>query len=143
MNMPISTESVFDPIRPDFADFDVEVENSFRWAIILDHLGVPVNKYVALYAFRSVIGTDANMELLQSLDEKALLAAEDAKGFIHYEPHLGLSYCLWQSTADAFAATSGPEHREAAKQAATAYERWELQSWMIANTGISNHVNFE
>ena len=133
---------VFAPIRPDFADFDTPVRDSFRWNNILDTLQIPLGQEVALYAFRSEERADVDHHILAALDEKALLAAEESEGFIYYRPNKGLSYCLWESTVTAEAATSLPAHREAAQYAVQAYEKWSLNCWMIGRSGTSSEVSF-
>jgi heme-degrading monooxygenase HmoA len=133
---------IFGPLRDDYADFAVPVPESFRWGVILDHLGVPLKKYVALYAFRSIPNPEAEEEVLLRLDESALLAAKDMAGFLHYEPLKGLSYCLWSTRAAAKIATSSAEHREAAKYVGRAYKQWELQSWDVARVALDGRMEF-
>ena len=143
LNAPeIIATDIFQPIRPDFADFSVPVADSFKWGEILQAKQVPVGRFVALYAFRSMRRDGANGDLLQQLDEKALIAAEEAPGFIHYQPYPGLSYCLWESSTLARAAVGSPAHREAARYANEAYEKYELQSWLIGRLTIGTQVEF-
>jgi hypothetical protein len=133
---------VFLPHRPDYADFDVDVRSSLDWHGILQELGVPVGKYVALFAFRSEKRADADTDMLAQLDEKALIAAEEANGFIHYQPIEGLSYCLWETPEDAAAAIMTPAHREAAAYVNKAYERWHLCQYLVARTATQGEVEF-
>ncbi|MBA2279483.1 hypothetical protein H0V99_03545 [Candidatus Saccharibacteria bacterium] len=133
--------TVFDPIRPDYADFSIDVGDSFNWPGILSNLEIKIGKQVAFYAFRSELKPDADPAVLAALDEKALIAAENANGFIYYQPLNRLSFCLWESTLDAKVATSSPEHREAAKYVDKAYKRWELVRRMVARTAV-NQVEF-
>ena len=135
-------QELFLPIRPDYADFDVPVQLSFRWADILQQLRVMPYQQVALFAFRSIQKADVDQHILHMLDEGALLAAKEAPGFIHYQSSEGLSYCLWQTHADARAAISAPAHLQAAEYAPQAYERYELQSWLVARTAIPGNVEF-
>lgn len=133
---------LFKPIRPDFADFRVPVKDSFRWGRILRALDIPIGRFVALYAFRSIKNPGVDEEKLEALDKNALGAAEQAPGFIHYETNSGLSYCLWDSSTQAKAAIGSQEHREAAAYAEEAYERWNLQHWLIGSLTIGDRVEF-
>jgi len=138
-----NTDEVFKPTRPDYADFDVDVEDSFRWADILERVAVPVGIVVVRYVFRSEENPDVDPKVLAELDEKAFFAAEGAGGLILYEPYDGLSYCFWESVEQAEAATSGIEHREAAKYAAIAYKTWSLLRHRIARTTEGGIVFFD
>lgn len=132
---------ILNPIRPDYANFDVDVTDSFDWAKIFEALNIPTEKSVVIYVFRGIEREDVEPEVLEGFDKRALLAAEDAKGFIHYQPNVGLSYCIWESTDDAQAATNSPEHRAAAMYAPRAYERWELRCW-DASMSLPGNVEF-
>lgn len=146
---PAPSDEVFLPIHGDYAVFDegetdrlIRLKNSFDWLGILRHLGVPDGKHVFLYAFRSIGNPDADPELLDALDVRALLAANESGGLIHYQPFEGLSFCIWESIADARAATSSPEHREAARYASEAYLTHDLQCWKIAVSTTTGEVEF-
>lgn len=137
-----TNRDVFEPIRPDYADFDVDVRDSFPWNEIFDCLNIPPKQQVVLFAFRSKKLPGADIHKLAMLDEKALLAAEGSPGFIHYKPLDGLSYCLWESQEAAEAATSVEAHRDAAKYAVHAYERWSLNCWAVGKSSITGQVEF-
>lgn len=143
MSLHTVSNEIFLPTRPDYADFNVPVESSLRMADILQCLKIATNQQVALYAFRSIERANVDSQVLEALDVKALLAAVESPGFIHYQPIKGLSYCLWQTHADARVATSAPAHREAARYAQIAYEDFKLLSWNVARTAVPGIVNFE
>ena len=137
----ISYDNIFMPIRPDYADIHVDVRESFRWPEIFARK-VKVGKEVALYAFRSVPLPNVDTAILAAFDEKALLAAKGAEGFIHYEPVPHLSYCLWDSTELARRATSATAHREAAAYAVQAYSDWQLLCWEAVQPTAGSPVEF-
>ena len=85
-----------------------------------------------MYVFHATEREDVDPEVLAAFDESALIAAEGAKGFIHYQPNDGLSYCIWETAEDAQVATSSPEHRAAAMYAPMAYEKWQLTCWEVS-----------
>jgi len=69
-----------------------------------------------LVAFRSVRRPDADEARLELFDELAHHEAAGAPGFVHYfkgpkaTDDSCLSFCLWQSRADARVAAAGPAH---------------------------------
>lgn len=56
----------------------------------------------------------------------AHLAAEEADGFIAYQPIPKSSFCIWESPEHARAAIRSSEHMEAAKLAGEAYDSFRL-----------------
>jgi hypothetical protein len=72
-----------------------------------------------LVAFRSVRRPGADEHRLNTYDELAHQEAAAAPGFVHYfkgplaTDGSCLSFCLWQSRAEARSASGGPAHREA------------------------------
>ena len=86
-----------------------------------------------LVAFRSIRRADANEERLCAFDEAAHVEAAAAPGFIHYfkGPAAAdgscLSFCLWQTRADARAAAGRPDHVRAVSLIAEMYERYTLE----------------
>jgi hypothetical protein len=134
--MRMDSESVFSPIRADYADFDVPVADSFAWDKILDTLNIPVGAEIYLYAFRSNKKPGVDEVKLENLDKVALGAAEESGGLVIYRPNPDLSYCGWNRVEDAELATSGKKHREAAAFADEAYARYRLLRWRIARTAM-------
>jgi hypothetical protein len=86
-----------------------------------------------LVAFRSVRRSGADEERLEAFDEAAHREAARAPGFVHYlkGPAAGdgscLSFCLWESRAEARVAAGGPAHREAITLLNEMYERYTLE----------------
>ncbi|HEX5014696.1 MAG TPA: hypothetical protein VFV72_11135 [Candidatus Limnocylindrales bacterium] len=86
-----------------------------------------------LVAFRSVRAPDADEAKLDEYDRRAHLEAAASPGFIHYQkgPRASdgtcMSFCLWQSRADARAAAAKPEHLRAVGLLDQMYERYTLE----------------
>jgi len=57
------------------------------------------------------------------------------------ETGLNLATCIWQSRQHAIAATNRPRHIEASRLAKDAYERYDLERWVLKKvkeeTGLS------
>ena len=89
------------------------IADAFNWQDATTHLG---DGEWYLVAFRSIRKPDADEAKLEEFDERAHREAARAKGFIHYfkgpRAHDGscLSFCLWNSRADARAAAGRPAH---------------------------------
>lgn len=145
-----SRQDIFNPIRTDYADFDVDLQTSFGWDGILEELNVPVGLSVALFAFRSKkieFDDPAKQAVidqrLKELDEEALMGAKDAEGFMHYQPQAGLSYCVWkdwQSIRNAL--KENDAHNKAAAFAHEVYSRQKFDRFKIARTAIAGQVEF-
>ena len=56
------------------------------------------------------------------------------------ETGLNLATCVWQSRASAVAAISRPHHIRAQRQAASAYEMYELERWTLRKTAGSRYL---
>ena len=106
------------------------VAEAFNWQQASAQLG---DGEWYLVAFRSVRRPDADEERLYAFDEAAHLEAAGAPGFVHYfkGPAAAdgscLSFCLWQTRADARAAAGRPDHVRAVSLIAEMYERYTLE----------------
>ena len=86
-----------------------------------------------LVAFRSIRKADADEERLTLFDELAHQEAATSPGFVHYfkGPAAAdgscLSFCLWQTRADARAAAGRPDHVRAVSLIAEMYESYTLE----------------
>jgi len=86
-----------------------------------------------LVAFRSVRRADADDAKLTLFDELAHQEAASAPGFVHYfkgpaaSDGSCLSFCLWQTRADARAAAGRPDHVRAVSLIAEMYESYTLE----------------
>jgi hypothetical protein len=86
-----------------------------------------------LVAFRSVRGTGVDEARLDAYDEAAHQEAAAAPGFVHYlkGPRAAdgtcMSFCLWQSRAEARAAAGKPLHVRAVSLLDEMYESYTLE----------------
>jgi len=146
--MSVSTEELvlpvnelYLPIRPDYADFNVDVNQGFNWEGIYGVHRIPIGSDDVTFTFRSQERQGVDKDLLRKLDVEALLAAEGAEGFRVYQPFEAFSYCIWGSQELARAGISSKAHRNAAQYADQAYERWELNCWKAGKSALTG--NFE
>jgi hypothetical protein len=106
------------------------VAEAFNWAEAADEL-VAGEWY--LVAFRSVRRAGADEARLDEYDERAHQEAAASPGFVHYlkGPRVAdgscMSFCLWQSRADARAAAGKPDHVRAVSLLDEMYETYRLE----------------
>jgi hypothetical protein len=100
-----------EPVGESYAT--LPIADAFNWGDATTELG---NGEWYLVAFRSIRKPDADEARLEAFDERAHREATRAKGFIHYfkgpraDDGSCLSFCLWNSRADARAAAGRPAH---------------------------------
>jgi hypothetical protein len=93
-----------------------------------------------LVAFRSVRRRDADERRLTEYDELAHQEAASSRGFVHYfkGPRAAdgtcLSFCLWQTRADARAAAGRPLHVQAVSLLDEMYESYTLEFQRVTRT---------
>jgi hypothetical protein len=106
------------------------IANAFTWQDASADLG-DGEWYVV--AFRSIRRADADEYRLNAFDEAAHREAAGAPGFVHYfkgpaaNDGSCLSFCFWQSRAEARAAAARPAHLEAVTLLDEMYERYTLE----------------
>jgi hypothetical protein len=106
------------------------IADAFNWQDTSSELG---DGDWYLVAFRSVRRADADDERLTLFDELAHQEAATAPGFVHYfkGPAAAdgscLSFCLWQTRADARAAAGRPDHVRAVSLIDEMYESYTLE----------------
>lgn len=106
------------------------IADAFNWAEAADAL-VAGEWY--LVAFRSVRAAGIDEAKLDAYDERAHQEAAASPGFIHYEkgPRTSdgscMSFCLWQSRADARAGAAKPDHIRAVSLLEEMYESYALE----------------
>jgi hypothetical protein len=116
------------PVSDEYAT--LPVADAFNWADGGTELGV--GEWY-LVAFRSVRADGADEAKLDAYDERAHLEAAASPGFIHYlkGPRASdgtcMSFCLWQSRADARAAAGKPDHVRAVSLLDEMYESYTLE----------------
>ena len=113
------------------------VADAFNWASSTADLGAG-SWY--LVAFRSVRQPGADEERLAAYDEFAHQEAAGCRGFVHYfkGPAAAdgscLSFCLWNSRADARVASAKPAHVRAVSLIGEMYASYELEFLRLTRT---------
>jgi hypothetical protein len=121
------------------------VADAFNWADGATELGT--GEWY-LVAFRSVRRPDADEAKLDEYDERAHLEAAASPGFVHYlkgpraDDGTCMSFCLWQSRADARAASSKPDHVRAVSLLDQMYETYRLE-YLAVRRDASGTMTFE
>ena len=116
------------PVSEDYAS--LPVAEAFNWQEAATALG---DGEWYLGAFRSIRRADADVERLYAFDELAHQEAAASPGFVHYfkGPAAAdgscLSFCLWQTRADARAAAGRPDHVRAVSLIDEMYEQYTLE----------------
>lgn len=116
------------PVSEEYAT--LPVADAFNWAEAAAEL-VAGEWY--LVAFRSSRKATADELRLNEFDERAHLEAAVAPGFVHYFKGPAaldgscLSFCLWQTRADARAAAGRPDHVRAVSLIDEMYESYTLE----------------
>jgi len=118
---------------------------AFNW----DELDLPEEDEHDWYcvAFRSIRKPGSESGPLYEADRLAHEEAIKNGGLIMYwygtpdpETGLNLATCVWQSRASAVAAISRPHHIRAQRQAAGAYEMYELERWTLRKQAGSRYL---
>ena len=116
------------PVSEGYAS--LPVATAFNWQDATAELG---DGEWYLVAFRSVRRAGADEARLTHFDELAHQEAATSPGFVHYfkGPAAGdgscLSFCLWNSRADARAAAGQPDHVRAVSLIDEMYESYTLE----------------
>jgi len=90
-----------------------------------------------LVVFRSVRRLSADEAQLTWFDDRAHEEAAASDGFVHYlkgpltAERACLSFCLWDSRAQARHASGRPLHREAVALIESSYERYTLEFFLV------------
>ena len=122
------------------------VEDAFDWSTVAKGLE-PGEWYMV--AFRSIVRPDADHERLTRYDDFAHEEAAGAEGFVHY--HKGplaadrscLSFCLWNSRAEARGAARRPAHQDAVTLIAETYEAYALEFLTVRKRDAEASLEFE
>jgi hypothetical protein len=129
--MPRHQRSNFDrlvPVSDRYAT--MAVADAFTWEACAADVG-PGEWYMV--AFRSLRRADADEARLTAYDDWAHAEAMNAPGFVHYlkgptqADGRCMSFCLWDSRAEARAASGRPAHTEAAALTHEAYAEYMLE----------------
>jgi heme-degrading monooxygenase HmoA len=129
--MSLRSRPNFDRLGPAADHYaTLPVSDAFTWEACADQVG-PGEWYMV--AFRSLRRADADETRLTAYDDWAHAEAMDAPGFVHYfkgptqEDGHCMSFCLWDSRAEARAASGRPAHREAAALTHESYAEYMLE----------------
>jgi hypothetical protein len=122
------------------------VSQAFTWAPVAESLEAGEWYMVA---FRSILRADADLDRLSHYDNWAHEEAEGAEGFVHYyrgplaADRSCLSFCLWNSRAEARTAAAGPAHRDAVTLIADTYEAYALEFLTMRKRAGAHALEFE
>ena len=111
------------------------VSDAFTWEACEPHVE-PGEWYMV--AFRSIRRPKVDEDRLTTHDDWAHAEAMDAPGFVHYykgptQPDgRCMSFCLWDSRAEARAAAGRPAHTQAAALTHEAYAEYALEFHRVA-----------
>jgi hypothetical protein len=129
--MPRQAQPNFDRLVPVSDRYAMlSVGDAFTWEACVEDVD-PGEWYMV--AFRSIRRADADEIRLSAHDDWAHAEAMDASGFVHYlkgptQPDgRCMSFCLWNSRAEARAASGGPAHTAAAALTHEAYGEYTLE----------------
>ena len=132
------------PVADHYAS--LPVAEAFNWASVAKVLE-PGEWYMV--AFRSILKADADQEHLARYDDWAHEEASGADGFVHYyQGPLGadrscLSFCIWNSRAEARVAAARPAHRDAAALITEMYEAYLLEFLTVRKRDVEASLEFE
>jgi hypothetical protein len=122
------------------------VGEAFDWASVAKALE-PGEWYMV--AFRSILRTDADEAHLTRYDDWAHQEAMGAPGFVHYykgplaADRSCLSFCVWNSRAEARAAAARPAHRDAVALISEMYEAYFLEFLRVTKRDAEASLEFE
>ena len=134
------------PINPDYVT--LPIEEGFDWSC---RLGGTRFEGLYLVVFRSVRRASADLQLLKEHDDRAYETALRAGGLLRYfkgeadERRECLSFCLWESSEQAVAASGGASHRAAARLTGEMYESYDLERYVLTqvHTAEGTRILFE
>jgi hypothetical protein len=116
------------PVSDQYAH--LPVAEAFDWAACADDVE-PGEWYMV--AFRSLRRSGADEDRLAAYDDWAHTEAEGAPGFVHYfkgptcSDGRCMSFCLWDSRAEARAAAGRPAHTDAVAVTHESYAEYSLE----------------
>lgn len=102
-----------------------------------------------LVAFRSIVKLGADLDQLRVFDDNAHDEAGRAPGFVHYfkgpldTDGSCLSFCLWNSRAEARAAAGLSHHRAAVTIIGETYSQYNLEFLRVLRSATAASVEFE
>jgi hypothetical protein len=122
------------------------VGEAFNWASVANL--IEAGEWY-MVAFRSIVRADADQERLRQYDDWAHEEASGANGFVHYYkgPQAAdrscLSFCMWNSRAEAREAAARPAHQKAVTLIADTYEAYALEFLRVRKAVGATNLEFE
>ena len=122
------------------------VEDAFDWSE--GGATLPAGEWY-MVAFRSIRRVGADEERLTQYDDMAHREAERAPGFVSYfkgpvdRDGTCLSFCLWDSRAEARAAARRPDHLEAVSLIGEMYQAYTLEFLRVRRVDADAALQFE
>ncbi len=122
------------------------VADAFTWEAVGS--AIPEGEWY-MVAFRSILRADADGERLGRYDDWAHEEAMGAEGFVHYfkgplaPDRSCLSFCMWNSRAEARAAAGRPAHQDAVALIAETYEAYTLEFLRVRKEAGATRLSFE
>jgi hypothetical protein len=132
------------PVADNYAALPVEA--AFTWAPVANILE-PGEWYMVV--FRSILRAGTDEARLRRYDDLAHEEAATATGFVHYfkgplaSDRSCLSFCLWNSRAEARAAAGRPAHRDAVALIAETYDAYTLEFMTVRKRTEDAALEFE
>jgi hypothetical protein len=132
------------PVADHYAS--LPVGDAFTWASVAKVLE-PGEWYMV--AFRSILRADADEEHLHRYDDFAHAEAAGAEGFVHYyrgplaADRSCLSFCIWNSRAEARAAAGRPAHQDAVALIVEMYEAYLVEFVRVRKQDGASSLEFE
>ncbi len=137
--------AALEPIDDRYAS--LPVAEAFDWRDAARDL--PAGREWYMVVFRSTRRADADEARLCEFDERAHQEAATSPGFVHYfkgptaSDGSCLSFCLWDSRADARTASGKPAHQEAVTLIREMYERYTLEFLRVRHAAGGAGLRFE
>ncbi len=122
------------------------VGEAFNWTSVASVIE-PGDWYMV--AFRSIVRADADQERLRQYDDWAHEEASGANGFVYYykgpqaPDRSCLSFCMWNSRAEAREAAGRPAHQKAVTLIADTYEAYTLEFLRVWKRDEATNLEFE
>lgn len=132
------------PVADDYAS--LPVAEAFSWTGVSGAL--PAGEWY-MVAFRSILRVGVDEEQLGRYDDFAHNEAAGCEGFVHYykgplaADRSCMSFCLWNSRAEARAAAARPAHREAVALITDMYEAYLLEFVRVRKSDAAADLEFE
>jgi hypothetical protein len=120
------------PLYPDYAARSIQ--DGFSWSSSLANCTF---EQLYLVVFRSVRRPSADLDLLREHDDRAYQKALESGGLLRYfkgeanERGECLSFCLWETRAQAIEAAGAASHRSAAEISVRMYESYMLERYWL------------